>query len=121
MSIAWCEWEPAHRRVLTTETTGRVGAMLWAENARSVNHRYVEEQWEPPYAYDAIPHAPGSVDPLDVLEAVARYEYQSREHPGWAISEARLFCAALTKRAVETLLDHRDAPRDVNDRELWSS
>ncbi len=34
-------------RTLTLATAWRVGAMLLAENARSVTHRYDEADWEP--------------------------------------------------------------------------
>lgn len=37
------------KRELTSETAGRVGAVLLAENRRSVDHRYDEEESEEPY------------------------------------------------------------------------
>lgn len=85
---------------LTPETAGRVGAMLLAENARSVNHRYDTDEWEEPYVYHAVP---GEPDPVVVLKAIRCLEYQSCEHPEWPESEAFAFCDALRHKAIAHL------------------
>jgi hypothetical protein len=82
----------ARQRVLTTDTAGRVGALLLAENIRSLHHRYGTTEWEPSYEYRRIP---GTPHPLIVLKAIACLEYQSCEHSGWPDSEAAAFLAAL--------------------------
>lgn len=87
-------------RTLTSATAGRVGAMLLAENSRSVNHYYDEADWEPVYLFHPLP---GTPDPLVVLKAIACLEYQSCEHPGWLDSEARVFCQALRRVAIAAL------------------
>ena len=43
------------RRLLTTQTAGRVGALLLAENRRSLDHRYDQTEWEEPYLLHALP------------------------------------------------------------------
>lgn len=73
-------------RTLTPATAGRVGAMLLAENTRSVNYLHDEDDWEPVYLLHPLP---GTPDPLAVLKAIACLEYQSCEHDGWLDSEAR--------------------------------
>jgi hypothetical protein len=94
------------QRTLTLATAGRVGAMLLAENVRSVNYRYDEDDWEPPYLFHPLP---GTPDPLVVLKAIACLKYQSCEHPGWLASEARVFCEALRSVAVVKLPGFFDA------------
>lgn len=93
-------WYSEHKRELTSETAGRVGAMLLAENVRSVNHRYDEEEWEQPYEFSQLR---GTPDPRVVLEAIACYEYQSCEHPEWERSEAYRFCDTLRRECVRLL------------------
>lgn len=93
-------------RVLTRSTAGRVGAMLLAENARSVNHNYDQDDWEPAYLFHPLP---GTPDPLVVLKALACLEYQSREHHGWLDSEARVFCQALRRVAITALPGYHQA------------
>lgn len=88
-----------NRRELTAATAGRVGAMLAAENVRSVNHRYDEAEDEGPYV-----HKRGAViDAVQAIKAIDCYEYQSCEHPDWKESEAYAFCAALRHRMVKRI------------------
>jgi hypothetical protein len=98
-------WFNEHRRELTRETAGRVGALLLAENRRSVDHRYAENDWEEPYVFTPLQGRP---DPLIVLNALSCYEYQSCEHPEWPKSEASRFCDALKSTAI------REATIDVD-------
>ncbi|GAA2628136.1 hypothetical protein GCM10010411_76790 [Actinomadura fulvescens] len=49
---------PSEVAYLTTDTAGRVGAMLLAENRRLVNHRYDEDDWEAPYLFHRLPGPP---------------------------------------------------------------
>lgn len=110
-------WTNEHRQELTRETAGRVGAMLWAENRRSVNHRYAEDEWEEPYEFHPLAGPP---DPLVVLKAISCYEYQSCEHLGWLKSEARRFCEVLRGRAIGALPGYEDAPGwEVHDRDVF--
>lgn len=92
---------------LTYETAGRVGAMLLAENMRSVNFRYREDEIEEPYQFVKL-H--GTPNPLIVLKALDCYEYQACEHDDWADSEAHAFCEALRHRAIQCLPGYSDAP-----------
>ena len=106
------------RRQLTIETASSVGAMLWAENRRSVNHRYNEDEWEEPYLFDLNPgwvrSVRGRVDPSLAIGPMHCYEYQSCEHPGWADSEAHHYIAVL-KVLLLRALKHPDAPYDAHD------
>lgn len=88
-------------RELTRETAGRVGVMLWAENFKSVGHRYGESATETKlYEFERFA---GPVEPVQVLKAVACFEYQSCEHDEWERSEAHAFCEALRHAAINRL------------------
>jgi hypothetical protein len=87
-------------RHLTRENAGYVGAMLLAENRRSVDHRYAEEEWEQPYLFKMLPGVP---NPVAVLKAIDGFEYQACEHPEWEKSEAHNFCDALRRKAIGKL------------------
>lgn len=89
----------ARRRELTRDTAGHVGAMLAAENRRSVDHRYDESELEDFYTFR---HYDGT-EAVQTLKAIACYEYQSCEHPEWEQSEAHAFCEALRHKAIAGL------------------
>lgn len=90
-------------RDLTEDTAGRVGAMLWAENVRSVNHRYAEEDLEPIYPGLPAGWRSARIDPARLLSVIGCYEYQSCEHPEWESSEARIYCTALRELCCDQL------------------
>lgn len=89
------------------DTADTIGAMLWAENHRSVNHRYDETDEPESYTYTA-PRQRLAI--AAALKAIDCYEYQSCEHPEWEASAARTFCAMLRKRLVSCLPGYEDAP-----------
>lgn len=100
-------WYEAHRRELTRATAGMVGAMLLAENRRSVDWRYAESDIEEPYLFREVDRP--APDPVGVLKALSCLEYQSCEHPGWRSSEARRFCDALRDFAIGQLPGYDEA------------
>jgi hypothetical protein len=108
------------RRELTLETAGRVGAMLLAENVRSVNHRYDEDEWEQPYEFDEAlwryQRTQGrDIDPVKVLRAIAGFEYQACEHPEWSRSEAFHYLEALRRLCITRLAGYEQASSSVYD------
>ncbi len=105
-------WYEANRCELTHDTAGRVGAMLWDQNMRSVNFRYAEAELEKPYLFAEIEWvgAPGrGIDPLVVLKAISGYEYQACETPDWRWTEAFAYCESLRDVAIDALPGYRDA------------
>jgi hypothetical protein len=113
------EWYEKHHRELTRETADAVGRMLWWENLRSVGYRYPDGELPAPdgmlaeldtYTFNRLPGIP---DPVVVLSAIACYEYQTCEHPGWHGSEAQAFCSALKERCIRRLPGWDDAPWEV--------
>jgi hypothetical protein len=96
-------------RELTRHTQDRVGAMLWNENRRSVDHRYDEANDREVYRF-----APSKVTtPVAILKALDCYEYQSCEHDGWETSEAHAFCAALRRAMIHALPGYEDAAWEI--------
>lgn len=99
------QWYETNKRELSRDTAGRVGAMLLAENQRSVNHRYAEDDIEIPYEFKET----WALKPIEVLKALDCFEYQSCEHQEWHASEAKTFCEALRRRAIHMMVDYDDA------------
>ena len=102
---------------LRAENADAIGTMLWKENEASVSYRYPHDTNDLPgpvgdgpdhiYTHRAcwLP-----INPLHVLSAVACYDYQSCEHPGWKESAAHAFCEALMHKAIYRLPGYDDAP-----------
>ncbi len=99
------------------DSADRLGQMLWGENHRSVNARYLEDDIEPLYTYSALP---GNVEPVTVLKAVACYEYQTCEHDGWEASEAHVFCETLRHKMTTWLPGYDDAPWGIDSRNVFT-
>lgn len=84
-----------------------VGQRLLAENIASVSYRYSD--WDPNDLPGPIP-TPKPADfrhtlrldirPVQLLKAIACYEYQTCEHPGWQTSAAKAFCDDLRHAAI---------------------
>ena len=92
-------------RELTPATAGAVGAILLAENRRSVDYRYREDEIEEVYT-----HGPSRLrHSVEVLKAIDCYEYQSCETPDWAQSEAHQFCQALRGLLIGQLPGYDEA------------
>lgn len=101
---------------LTRANVNQVGAMLLAENQRSVNHRYGENEIEPVYTYNQLPGRP---DPVTVLKTISCYEYQSDGSPSWHTSEARRFCQILREMVIFQLPGYDAAPWGINQRDVF--
>jgi len=124
-SLSW--WTGEERHELTRENVDAIGAVLTAENARSVQYRYPDDGMDTlagptdngfvtdallgRYAYQSgygtgpvfIGQGPRHLSAVEALKAINGYEYQSCEHPAWETSGAKAFCEAL-RRAVEVCL-----------------
>ena len=83
-----------------TLTPNELGALLWEENIKSVDHRYSEENGVGAYEHvrTLLP-----IDPVQVFASLACYEYQSCEHPEWETSEAKVICDAIKDAAIRAL------------------
>ena len=101
----------ARHHELWIDTADQVGAMLWAENYRSVNHRYAEDNQPQAYGYTRCRRRLSAVA---LLKAVNCYEYQSCEHPGWKRSQAYAFCQALRSALIRELPGYEQAPWHID-------
>lgn len=110
-------------REVNHERADEVGQMLWDANVRSVSYRYphdsleslpgrVDSPWLKPYSYDF--QAP-VVTAVEVLKAIACFDYQSCEHPDWEASEAYSFCEGLRHHAINSLPGYDAAPWEWQD------
>lgn len=107
----YIELAKRRRHELTRENAQLVGQMLLAENYRSVNHRYNENEEVPAYVHK---HAK-PLSPVVVLKALACYEHQACEGAEWRTSQAKAFCNALRKCCIEALPGYDEAPWGIKD------
>lgn len=135
---AWGPTGPEHAkartRQLTDATANRVGEFLLVENERSIDHRYDARHNEARLAYhferhavyvgnvwrvepnpaiagdEGWRHSRTSLSPVNVLSALAAYEYQACEHDSWEVSEAHAYCHALRTLAINLLPGYADGP-----------
>lgn len=83
-----------------------IGQMLLDTNVASVNARYSQDEllaytYEPPrYRWE----------PVELLKAIAGYEYQACEAPAWESSLAREFCDQLRKLCISALPGYEEGP-----------
>ena len=87
-------------RQLTRTNASEVGALLLAENQRSVNNRYDRTTQVEDYEFHKLP---GDPDPITVLNAIRCFEYQACEHPEWIQSEAAHFINALQAKMIRVI------------------
>lgn len=100
-------------------TPDALGALLWKENYRSVNHRYRRRTRVPQYTHEAqrpfrrydygdqqsLPCGTAkdvARDPHMLYMQLACYQYQSCEHPGWRSSAAFRIACALCEAVLKT-------------------
>ena len=94
-----------------------LGAMIWAENVKSVSYRYPSDgedlpgpinlEWATPYQYPSNVHL---LTPVAILKMVQCYEYQSCEHPSWESSEAHKWAQRMRSEATSRLPGYEAAP-----------
>ena len=86
-----------------------LGAMLLAENVRSVNARYNEDNIEPIYKHSDV-----YTSPVVTIKSIHCYEYQSCEHEEWEASPAFAFCQQLRASIETDLPGYDDAPWGID-------
>ena len=102
---------------LRPDNPTEVGAMLLTANQSSVNLLYGERGGtKPAYSFRRLSGIP---DPVVILKAIACFEYQCCEHPGWAASQARQFCQELQDRCMGRLPGYEQAPWALSDRRIF--
>ena len=107
----------AFREIKPGEATD-IGAMLWDENARSVDYcyegRYPEDVAHEPYAF-----TPYAVEDPDVIFKQFRcYGYQACEHPEWEESESYRLVEAICATVAASVGSTEEG---MYDRPGWDS
>jgi hypothetical protein len=82
------------------EDIDALGQMLYDENQRSVNYRYKDSEESPAFASMGRRY---NYDPLQMLNSIACYEYQSCEHPEWEQSKAKNYCNHLRSHIIHLM------------------
>lgn len=108
--LRWYYDNPTRAGEATSDTLDVVGQMLLDANAASVNYRYDEDELYV-YAYQRPRHSTWTN--VDLLKALACYEYQSCETADWATSQAHAFCAALRHRLIQSLPGYDAGPWEI--------
>lgn len=76
--------------------------ILYAENVKSVNYRYPASEPEATTGCVYDQDAP-TLEPVEVIKLIQSLEYQSCEHPTWAISDAKEILRVLKSEATRRL------------------
>lgn len=130
--LTWYWFDPAEDNEFTrcevgySDRAGQsvVGQMLWSENLASIEYRYPdtidsgEYPGPMPFSRDTILEyvhtpRPGTSEPVAILKALACYEYQTCEHPGWPESQAHAFCEALKDKMIRNLPGYSEAKWEI--------
>jgi hypothetical protein len=85
-----------------------IGQMLWAENGKSINARYADDDEHKMVYGDHVP-AICPMDQIQIIKAIHCYGYQSCEHDGWEESKAKAFVDAILDLVVYRLPGYDDA------------
>lgn len=105
--LRWHFGNPGRVAELNEETADATGAMLLAENVRSVRYRYPDDSRdELPGSFDMFtPYTFRATHDVDrrpalglLFEALDCYDYQSCESDDWRATEAFAYCEALRDR-----------------------
>jgi hypothetical protein len=76
--------------------------ILYAENVKSVNYRYIHDEPEPTGGCVYNPNA-RTLTPVEAIKLAQSLDYQSCEHPEWATSEAFGITRTLKAEAIRRL------------------
>ena len=115
-ALYWYHRETGTHYVLTNRTATEVGQMLWNENMESVRFRYPREELLPGLMDEeqdmVFAHQVTRLyewNTAQVLKATDCYEYQSCEHTGWEVSNAKAFIDVLRASAWRRLPGYEQA------------
>jgi hypothetical protein len=97
----------ARNRILGWTDANKIGALLHAENVKSVNYGYGETT-KPDFAICAWA-AFHEFSRVQILKAARCLRYQSCEHPGWEASDACRLLEAIIGRSARNLPGYDEA------------
>lgn len=90
-------------------------AMLYAENVRSVNHRYSDHTPDEPIAFTSadLIHAP-AISAVEAIKAAHCLEYQSCETDDYKRTKAYKLCRYIESAAMHRLPGYDAAPWGID-------
>lgn len=91
----------------------QIGALLHAENVKSVNHRYGSRSQEV-FAFDNSALIK-MLKPVAIIKAANCLDYQSCEHEGWKFSRAKVIVEAIISHAITRLEGYEAAAWEIYD------
>jgi hypothetical protein len=84
----------------------RIASVLYAQNVRSVNHRYNEA--DPAHGFK-FQYVSNVLNPIDVIKACNGYTYQACETDDWDRTEAHAIVAGIIQSAIRALPGYEDS------------
>jgi len=99
-------WQGKHRPIAGDEQ--RVVNVLYAENVRSVNARYRENETADPIKFNLLIGG-ANLNPIEVCKAVHCLVYQSCETSDWEQSEAFAILQAIEAKAIRSVHGYENA------------
>jgi hypothetical protein len=100
-------WHAGQWHVGNETQENELGHILLAENVRSVNHRYEEQDPNPDYIYTWLPT--DEINAVLILKACNCYEYQTCETSDWEQTEAHAIVEAIVHKAISHLHGYEEA------------
>lgn len=118
------KWSEDGVRLDSRQDPDLAGQMLWRECYLSVTDRYPDHETSGlPGPCDfsvadiltyTFKRPSKRLTAIEALKAIACYEYQSCEHPGWKDSAAYLFCRHLQSSLIATLPGWDEASWEID-------
>lgn len=113
LASAACQWNVTayigEQQLVGRTDAAVMGSILQAENVRSVNYRY-NEQDTPTYSFRRVDYSHFTA--VEVLAAIACVRYQSCECPDYSASAGAAVLNAIERAAIRALPGYEDAPRE---------
>lgn len=110
------QWINEHRHDVRIDEADRLGAILLAENRRSVDFRYAESEIEDFYTFTRI----RDLNPWFVLRCIGTYTYQACEHPEWPNSTAFQIVDTVRDNTIGWLMERHATERITLNPEFMS-
>ena len=105
------EHDPERHDVSWEETCAN---RLYAENVRSVNHRYEDSTPDEPIVFTSRQISTARrLTPVEAIKACHCLEYQSCEHPEWKESRACALLHRILRVAINELPGYEEAPWEI--------
>ena len=103
----WLEFSEGYN-YMSKDNAADIAAELYAENVKSVDHRYNETNIQD-YEFTYIRQARDEYTPAEIAKALDGYEYQSCETPNYYNSRAASIVNSMRKHLLSNLAGYEEA------------